>query len=337
MKFLQLGLGSMGKRRVRCLQALRAGEIVAFDVRPDRRAEAEQLYGIATVASVEDGIGTDPDAIIISTPPNQHVEYCLASIRAGKSFFVEETVMLDPEALNPVLAALDAAAESPAGPVVAAPSCTMRFHPAAKYIKAVLESGEVGRPLSFNGTCLSYLPEWHPWERIEDFYVASRVSGGGREMAIFDIDWLEGVFGNVTSVMAEVDKIGDFPSDIDDTFHMLLRFGNRLTGSFTVSLAFPVGGRSLELSCEKGQIIWDSRIHKVSVYTLDDGKWKQYIETSSRDHSYDRMYIDEIDHFLCAVRGEVTYMRDMQDVKRLLEVLCAVEQSAIEGRRIALA
>ncbi len=337
MKFLQLGLGSMGKRRVRCLQALRAGEIVAFDVRPDRRAEAEQLYGIATVAPFEEGMATDPDAIIISTPPNQHVEYCLAAIGAGKPFFVDETVMRDPEALNPVLAALEAAAGSPAGPIVAAPSCTMRFHPAAKYVKAVLDSGEVGLPLSFNATCLSYLPEWHPWERIEDFYVASRVSGGGREMAIFDVVWLEWVFGDVTAVMAEVDKIAAFPADIDDTFHMLLRFGNRLTGSFMVSLAFPVGGRSLELSCEKGQIIWDSRIHKVSVYTLDDGKWKQYMETSSRDHSYDRMYIDEIEAFLQAVRGEATYPREMRDVKRLLEVLCAVERSAIEGRRITLA
>ncbi|MGE5602448.1 MAG: Gfo/Idh/MocA family protein [Nitrososphaerales archaeon] len=337
MRFLQLGLGSMGKRRVRCLQALRAGEIVAFDVRPDRRAEAEQLYGIATAATFEEGMAADPDAIIISTPPNQHVEYCLAAIGAGKPFFVEETVMLDPEALNPVLAALEVAAGGLAGPVVAAPSCTMRFHPAAKYIKAVLESGEVGRPLSFNATCLSYLPEWHPWERIEDFYVASRASGGGREMAIFDVDWLEGIFGNVKSVLAEVEKIAAFPADIDDTFHMLLRFANGLAGSFTVSVAFPVGGRSLELACEKGQIIWDSRIHKVSVYTLDDGKWKQYMETSSRDHSYDHMYIDEIEHFLRAVRGEVAYVRDMRDVKRLLEMLCAVERSAAEGRRIVLA
>ena len=148
------------------------------------------------------------------------MQYCLAAVEAGNPFFVEETVMLDPEALNPLLAAL-----APR-PVVAAPSCTMRHHPAAKHIKAVLESGEIGRALAFHGTCLSYLPEWHPWERMEDFYVASRASGGGREMAIFDVDWLEWAFGNVTSVMADVDQVDAFPVDIDDTFHMLLRFAN---------------------------------------------------------------------------------------------------------------
>jgi predicted dehydrogenase len=328
MKFLQLGLGSMGKRRVRCLQALRAGVIVAFDARDDRRTEAETLYGIDTVGSFEAGMAANPDALVISTPPDQHLEYCLAAVNAGKPFFVEETVMLDPGALDSLLEALAAK------PVVAAPSCTMRYHPAARYTKAVIDSGELGRPLAFHGACLSYLPEWHPWERMEDFYVASRISGGGREMAIFDVDWLEWAFGSVVSVTADIDQIGGFPVDIDDTFHMLLRFANYVTGAFTVSLAFPVGGRSLEISCERGQIIWDGRVHKVSIYSATDGKWQHFMETSSRDHSYDRMYVDEIDHFLAAVRGEVTYMRDMRDVKRMLEVLCAIERSAAEGRRI---
>ena len=42
MKFLQIGLGSMGKRRIRCLQALGETGIVAFDPREDRREEAER-------------------------------------------------------------------------------------------------------------------------------------------------------------------------------------------------------------------------------------------------------------------------------------------------------
>ena len=37
MKFLQIGLGSMGKRRIRCLHALGHRDIVAFDPREDRR------------------------------------------------------------------------------------------------------------------------------------------------------------------------------------------------------------------------------------------------------------------------------------------------------------
>ena len=36
MNLLVIGLGSMGKRRIRCLQALEVKNIVGFDTRDDR-------------------------------------------------------------------------------------------------------------------------------------------------------------------------------------------------------------------------------------------------------------------------------------------------------------
>ena len=40
MRFLIVGLGSMGKRRIRNLRALGETEIAGFDPRPERRDEA---------------------------------------------------------------------------------------------------------------------------------------------------------------------------------------------------------------------------------------------------------------------------------------------------------
>jgi predicted dehydrogenase len=328
MKFLQIGLGSMGKRRVRCVHALHAGEVIGFDPRADRRAEAEEAYGIRTVESFEEGMSADPDVLIISSPPNQHVEYGLAALQAGKPFFAEETVLLDPEELTPLIAA------SEQSHLLAAPSCTMRFHPAVKEMRRVLTKGDIGRPLSFNARCVSYLPGWHPWERVQDFYVRSRASGGGREMVIFELDWMEWLFGRVTMVVADVGKLSDIPADIDDTFHILCRFASGVRGCLTISVAYRVPVRAAEICGSEGQIIWDSRIHRVMTYTAADGKWEHATEMASRDYSYDRMYIEELEHFLRALRGEVTYMRSFRDVKRMLEVLLAVEQSSAEGRRV---
>lgn len=42
MNFLVVGLGSMGKRRIRNLQYLKAGEIIGFDLREDRCQEARK-------------------------------------------------------------------------------------------------------------------------------------------------------------------------------------------------------------------------------------------------------------------------------------------------------
>ena len=45
MKFLVVGCGSMGKRRMRCLKANGQQDIIAFDTREDRREEVKKLYG----------------------------------------------------------------------------------------------------------------------------------------------------------------------------------------------------------------------------------------------------------------------------------------------------
>ena len=46
MRFLVIGLGSMGKRRVRNLRALGVDHIAGYDPREDRRVEASDNYGI---------------------------------------------------------------------------------------------------------------------------------------------------------------------------------------------------------------------------------------------------------------------------------------------------
>mgnify|MGYP003823988081 CR=1 FL=1 len=90
MKFLEIGLGSMGKRRVRCLQALGYKDVVGFDLRQDRRNETEQKYRIKTYGDIAQAIKEcNPDAFIISVPPHVHHIYVKLAIENKKHFFVE--------------------------------------------------------------------------------------------------------------------------------------------------------------------------------------------------------------------------------------------------------
>ena len=52
MKFIVVGLGSMGKRRVRNLIALGDNDIAGFDLREDRCLEANGKYGIKTFSDI---------------------------------------------------------------------------------------------------------------------------------------------------------------------------------------------------------------------------------------------------------------------------------------------
>jgi predicted dehydrogenase len=73
MKVLVIGLGSMGKRRLRNLKALGVAKVAGVDPRADRRAEAAAISPLPTFASADDALrGFAPDAVVISTPPDRH-------------------------------------------------------------------------------------------------------------------------------------------------------------------------------------------------------------------------------------------------------------------------
>ena len=142
MRFIIFGLGSMGKRRIRCLAALGYTEVYAYDVREDRRKEAENLYGVKTIDSV-DAIDFDSvTAFIISTPPDKHLPYINLAIDHNIPAFVEASV---------IHAGLEKANKhAKQKGVLVAPSCTLRYHPAIRDIKEIVRCGQYGRVTNFS-------------------------------------------------------------------------------------------------------------------------------------------------------------------------------------------
>ncbi len=91
---LVIGLGSMGKRRVRNLQALGIKNIIGLDKRQDRREETEKNYQINTVGSYDEAIANYKfDAFVISLPPAIHHIYMKKAIELGIPAFIEASVV----------------------------------------------------------------------------------------------------------------------------------------------------------------------------------------------------------------------------------------------------
>lgn len=50
-------------------------EVALLDSREDRRARAVERFGIVAFSEKESALNWQPDALIISTPPDKHNEY----------------------------------------------------------------------------------------------------------------------------------------------------------------------------------------------------------------------------------------------------------------------
>lgn len=327
MRFLVVGLGSMGKRRIRSLQQLRAGEVIGCDPRADRRAEAVSRYGIRTFADLDAAMAAQPDALVICTPPDRHGEFALLAARHGKHCFTEAGVTAD--GFDELIALRDRHA------IVAAPSCTMRFQPSIRRLKELVDQGAIGRVLTFTYHCGQYLPDWHPWEDYRQFYVSRRVTGACREIVPFELVWLTWLLGPVAAVSGMKDKLTQLEADIDDAYHLLLRFRGGQIGQMLVDVISRVPYRSLRLLSEDGIITWDWTAKLVRAFDARTKRWRDFPEDpGTRLEGYvaeEEMYVEEMRNFVEAIRGVRPWPHPLEDERQVLRLLCAAERSSDEG------
>jgi predicted dehydrogenase len=335
MKFLVVGLGSMGKRRVRCLQAIGIADVIGFDPREDRRREVHEKYGIATFAAIGAALAEGPNALVISTPPDLHMIYAKLAVQHGLHFFCEASVTDD--GMAEVMSLLDERR------LIGAPSCTMRFHPAIKIIKAQLDLSAIGRVQAFTCHTGQWLPDWHPWEDYRTFYVSKRATGACREIVPFELTWLTWLIGDVDRVAAMRDKVSDLECDIDDVFQLLLHTANGVYGHLMVDVLARYPIRSLRLIGCEGTIDWVADSKEVRVYRATDKQWTTHKEPASvvdPGYSYlsaESMYVEEMQAFSNACLGKAPYPYTLAEDHRVLEVLYGAERSSDGGAFVTLA
>ena len=325
MKFLVIGLGSMGKRRIRCLRRLGLTEILGFDLKDDRREEARSKYGVDVVADWAEAKAQPADAWIVSTPPDTHVTYGLQAVERNIAFFTEAGVT---DSKTDVLIARLKETR-----VVGAPSCTMRYYFGPRRIKRLIADEAIGRPLSFTYHCGQYLPDWHPWESYKDFYVSQRQTGACREIVPFELCWLVDVFGPIAAVSCMRGKLSDLDADIDDIYQLLLNFGRRLIGHLMVDVIAQPAVRFIRVLGTAGTLEWDHGARLIRQYHPERQSWtEESLEQGTVEPGYthaDEPYVSEIADFVAAARKERPWPYSYEDDEDILRLLARAESCSV--------
>ena len=330
MKFLIVGLGSMGKRRIRNLQYLKEKDIIGFDLREDRRKEAEEKYGIATFGRIDDAMSKKADVLIISTPPNHHIEYELLAAKNNKHFFCEAGIFTDK--IDELIKICKSKK------IVAAPSCTMRFEYSVKKIKELVDSNKIGKIVAIAYHMGQYLPDWHPWEKITDFYAGQKETSAAREMVPFELEWLTWIFGDIKEISCIKGKISSLEADIEDVYQLIMQFKNQIIGNVLIEVVSRKPMRVFRIIGEEGTIEWDWLGETVFLYDATTKKTTEFKEEKGfKEKGYlskENKYIDEIKHFLNAIKGKEKYMYTLEEDLKVLKLLQYAEQAAENKKHV---
>src|SRR5262245_16296983 len=168
-----IGCGRQGTLHLEAFQRLPAVEIVAAcDVDAERAEEAATRFGAEPYERFEEMLSIEElELVSVATMPVTHREIVVAAIEAGSHVLCEK-----PMAMNLGEAREMAAAAAGSGATLTL-GYNMRHMGSARYVRALVESGEIGRPIYTRTWCLdSDIPSWGK------HHVAA-LAGGGVFMA----------------------------------------------------------------------------------------------------------------------------------------------------------
>jgi predicted dehydrogenase len=334
MKVLVIGLGSMGRRRLRNMRYLGVEQLAGMEPVEARRAEVAEEFGIPAFSTLQEGLAWEPDAVVISTPPDQHTGYAIEAARRGLPYFTEAGTVT--ERMDELIETVRDSGS------VAAPSCTLRFHPAVQLMRARLAEGAIGRPLALTYHVGQYLPDWHPWEDYRSFYVAQRHTSAVREVVPYELNWLTYLFGPVIELNCFRDKLSQLDADIDDYCAALLRFQSGVHGSLVVDVISRPALRLARIVGEEGTMEWDWNGRCMREWRAATSSWVEHpdpepIAGPGGEWVSENMYIEEMRGYLRAIeQGQAAWPLSLEGDLALLETLEELE-AASDKQRHAIA
>ena len=300
MNIIVIGLGSMGKRRIRLIKKIDPTiSIFGIDSREDRRDEVSKLYSIRTYSSIEN-IDGGVDVAFICTSPLSHANLINECLNKRINVFTEINLVNDMYDDNIKLAHDNN--------LILFLSSTMLYKREMQKIREICSPVKQYNYIYHVG---QYLPDWHPWETYNDYFISNKRTNGCREIMAIELPWIVNLFGKVVSKNVIKSKITKLNIDYNDNYIIQLEHENGNKGVLIVDVVSPKAVRKLEIYSEDKYISWNGTPDSLIEYDKSNKRDVSYCLYDDVDkvEGYSELivenaYEEEIRAFLNAIRGD---------------------------------
>lgn len=249
MKIIVIGLGSMGKRRIRLIRSIYPEyTLMGIDSNHERMEAVEKEYQITCYESIEEAKEKENiECAFICTSPLSHANIITKCLQNDWNVFTEINLVSDEYENNIKLA------EEKNKLLFL--SSTPIYRAEMKKIREEVTKSE--KPVTYLYHVGQYLPDWHPWENFNQFFVGNKRTNGCREIFAIELPWMIQTFGAIKSVQVIKRKISDLPIEYCDDYLVQIQHDNGTCGTFHVDVVSRQATRHLEVYNEELFIQWD--------------------------------------------------------------------------------
>ena len=273
MNIIVIGLGSMGKRRIRLMREHKEVELFGIDSQESRCAEVKEKFGITCYNSIDEACKVQNiDAAIISTSPLSHASIIKECLEHNLHVFTEINLVQDGYNENIALA-------KEKGKLLFL-SSTFLYR---KETQTIIEKvHEAKCPLNYIYHVGQYLPDWHPWESYNNYFIGNPKTNGCREIMAIDLPWIVTAFSAIKDVKVIKSKNTELNIKYNDNYLLMLVHENGTKGVFAVDVVSRKPYRHIDVYGEHLQLSWNGTADSLNQYDIEN---KQDINISLEDAS----------------------------------------------------
>lgn len=339
LNFAVIGCGRIAPRHGQALQALEQSHhlrlVAGCDVIENRVSHYTQTYG-GTPYTDYHALLADPNIQVVNicVPSGLHAQIGIDAARAGKHVLVEKPIALT---LTDADALIDACEQAD---VTLGVVLQNRFNPPMRDLRALVDSGALGRLMLGNATVRWFRPQ----EYYEDGWHGTLAMDGGALMnqSIHHIDALQWLMGDVESVFAYAGTLAH-TMEAEDIGVAVLRFKNGAMGSIegsTVTWPENLEG-SVALFGERGSVKVGGTALNRKIFWKVEGQQEHERELLMRESVdppsvYGYSHREQIIEMANAIREKRQPSTNGREARRSLAVVSAIYESVRTRREVFL-
>lgn len=325
MKIIVIGLGSMGKRRIRLISEHQDIELFGIDSQESRCAEVQEKFGIKCYKSIDEVCkAQDIEAAIISTSPLSHSSIIKECLEHNLHIFTEINLVQDGYDENIALA-------KEKGKVLFL-SSTFLYR---KETQTIIEKVHQAQcPLNYIYHVGQYLPDWHPWESYNNYFIGNPKTNGCREIMAIDLPWIVTAFGAIKEVKVMKSKNTQLNITYNDNYLIMLEHQNGTKGVFAVDVVARKPYRHIDVYGEQLQLSWNGTADSLKQFDIEN---KQEVTLSFEDASEhiegyaafitENPYREELNAFLRQISDNSFIPAwDFEKDKTILDIIDQIER-----------
>lgn len=324
MKIIVIGLGSMGKRRLRLFSERKDVELFGIDSQESRCEEVKEKFGITCFKSITEAVEAENiEAAVISTSPLSHASIIKECLTHNLHVFTEINLVQDGYEENMVLAKEK--------DLVLFLSSTFLYR---KETQTIIEKVQNAKcPLNYIYHVGQYLPDWHPWESYNNYFIGNPRTNGCREIMAIDLPWVVTAFGPIKKFYAVKSKNTELNISYNDNYLITLEHESGHKGVFAVDVVARKSGRHIDIFGEQLHLSWKGTADSLNVFNIEEKKDEAVIFDDASEHveGYaafvtENPYREELNSFLMQIADRnYTPAWDFEKDKAVLDIIDQIE------------